>query len=211
MGLTARDKGGGATYPPVEEGLHGAIAYAVYDLGHQYNEHFGSTAHKCRIFWELPDERIQIERDGEKKDLPRAISKEYTVSLNEKANLRKDLESWRGKSFTEEELAGFDITKLLGVNCTLQILHKKKGEKRYPNVVAVVPLMKGTSKRKPENPTRYFSFEEHQDQIPEGTPEWIIDMIKASNEWEDLHQGKNTEEIPYSDTPPPDDDEGIPF
>src|SRR3990167_3685661 len=35
------------------------------------------------------------------------ISKFYTLSLSEKANLRKDLEGWRGKSFTESELEGF--------------------------------------------------------------------------------------------------------
>ena len=55
------------------------------------------------------------------------IAKEYTVSLNEKANLRKDLESWRGKEIQPTELEGFDMTNLLGVQCTLQIMHNDNG------------------------------------------------------------------------------------
>ncbi|GAG46718.1 unnamed protein product, partial [marine sediment metagenome] len=35
--------------------------------------------------WEIPAERIEIEG----KDLPRAISKKYRVSLHKKANLTK--------------------------------------------------------------------------------------------------------------------------
>jgi len=37
------------------------------------------------------------------------ISKRYTMSLGEQSTLRKDLESWRGKKFTPEELQGFDL------------------------------------------------------------------------------------------------------
>ena len=35
-------------------------------------------------------------------DKPIAISEFYTLSLNEKANLRRDLVGWRGRSFTGE-------------------------------------------------------------------------------------------------------------
>ena len=37
MGLTASDKGG-QDFDPINEGMHHAICYAVYDLGKQYNE-----------------------------------------------------------------------------------------------------------------------------------------------------------------------------
>ena len=54
---------------------------------------------------------------------PFAVSKTYTASLFEAAALRKDLESWRGKSFTEEELGGFDISKLLGCTARIEVGH----------------------------------------------------------------------------------------
>src|SRR5688572_13638566 len=68
-------------------------------------------AKKVRIGWELPTELKVF--NPEKGEQPLAISKEYTLSMNEKSNLRKDLKSWRGKDFTEEEAKCFDITKLI--------------------------------------------------------------------------------------------------
>src|SRR6476646_4032953 len=79
-------------------------------------------AKKVRIGWELPTE-LKVLRE-EKGEQPLVISKEYTLSMNEKANLRKDLKSWRGRDFTEDELRAFDITNLLGVPCMLNIIHK---------------------------------------------------------------------------------------
>jgi hypothetical protein len=70
----------------------------------------------------------------------------YTASLHEKAKLRKDLESWRGRAFTPEELKGFDLEKLIGANCQIQVVHAKVGEKVYANVAAIVPLSKNQPK-----------------------------------------------------------------
>jgi hypothetical protein len=42
------------------------------------------------------------------------IAKQFTLSLNEKANLRADLASWRGRDFTPEEIRGFDLKNILG-------------------------------------------------------------------------------------------------
>jgi len=216
MGLTAREpenKG----INPVSQALHHAVCYALYDLGTQYNETFGKSAHKVLIAWEIPGERITIEKNGEKLDLPRAISKQYTLSLHEKSQLRKDLESWRGKAFTDQERAGFDITTILGANCMVQVLHKEKDGKKYANVSNVVQLPKGMPKKTPENPTRYFSFEEHQDAIPEGTPDWIRDIIKASDEWQGINGGGIDERnhsvgsTAEDGDPGPSDDDSLPF
>ena len=40
------------------------------------------------------------------------VARVYTLCLHERAALRKDLESWRGRKFTEQELDGFDLEKL---------------------------------------------------------------------------------------------------
>jgi len=203
MGLTAKEPKGG-NYEPVSQGLHHAVCYGVYDLGTKYNEKFGKSTHKVLINWEIPEERMEIEKDGEKKNLPRAISKEYTLSLHKKAGLRKGLENWRGKAFTDQELEGFDITKLLGANCQIQVIHETKDGKTYANVATVIQLGKGTPKKSSENPTRYFSFEEHQDAIPDGTPDWIKDKIKASEEWANIqgeYDGGIGGDYPHSEEP----------
>lgn len=181
MGITTNDKGGGQDFDPIPEGLHHAICYGLYDLGTQRFEIKGKeqAKHQVLIQWELPEIRIDVDKEGVTENLPRAISKKYNLSLHEKANLRKDLKTWRGKDFTDAELEGFDITKLLGVNCELQIIHTK-GEKKYANVENVLPWR--NAKKPPENETRYFSFEEHVN-IPPNTPEWIEKLVMSADEW----------------------------
>ncbi len=203
MGLTAKETGG-SSFSPLPQGLHQAICYAIYDLGTHYSDKFGKSAHKVLICFEIPEERIDVERDGVEVNLPRAISKQYTLSLHEKSVLRKDLQSWRNKVFTAQELEGFDLTKLLGVNCMLQVLHTVKDGKTYANIATVTPLPKGFEKKSTENQQTFFSFEDEMG-IPEHAPAWVQEIIKESDEWKNGSGVSNGEQY----GPSPDDD--IPF
>lgn len=202
MGLIASDTGSGQSFDPVSEGMHHGICYGVIDLGTHYNERFGNRAHKIVIIWELPEQRIDIDQDGKTVNLPRVMSKQYTLSLHEKAILRKHLQSWRSKAFTPEELEGFDITKLFKVNCNLQVIHNKKNDKVYANIETITPLPKGQPSQAPENDILFFSFEDDVD-IPEKTPNWIKDIIRASDEWQGKASSTEGDYIP--------DDKDIPF
>lgn len=197
MGLTAKDKGGG--FEPVPEDLHLAICYGIFDVGTQFSERWEKSVHKVVIVWEIPECRGDFEKDGKTVNLPRAISKTYRVSLHKKAELRKDLESWRGKKFTEDELKGFDLKRLLGIPCQIQVLHNKVDDKTYANISAITKAPTGT-KLKTENPQKFFSFEEGKN-IPEGTPQWISDMIKNAEEYKGEHNSedgaKYTDEVPF--------------
>lgn len=181
MGLIAKDPGGNG-YVPVEEGVFQAVCYGIYDLGTQYSEKWNKSAHRVLIVWEIPEQRIDIDRDDKTVNLPRAISKEYTLSLHAKAGLKKDLESWRGRTFTKEELSGFDLANILKANCMIQVLHTTKDDKTYANVVSIMPLMKGVEKKAPENPIVLFSLSDKKP-IPETTPPWIATKIQAAAEW----------------------------
>jgi hypothetical protein len=159
--------------------------------------------------WELPHERITI--DG--KDLPRAISRRFTLSLNSKATLRSILESWRTRAFTDKELEGFDIKNLLGVNCQLSVIHevyKDKGgkDKTTAKVTAVMPLGKGQEKKMPENEFNYFSFDEGK-AIPENLPDWVVEIIHKSAEVNEV----NTDNLspPEKQSQKPVEDDDIPF
>ena len=96
MGLTAKDKGGG-DFVLIPEDLHLAICFGIWDLGKQFSEKWEKSVHKILITWELPDCQGEFEQDGKRLKLPRVISKRYTLSLHKKADLKRDLESWRGK------------------------------------------------------------------------------------------------------------------
>ena len=105
----------------VSQGMHSAVCIWVVDMGMQETNY--GDKHKIYIQFEV-DETINI--DG--KDKPMVIGNKYTLSLHEKSNLRKVLEGWRGKAFTPEEEAGFDIKYLLGKPCLLNITHNGRPE-----------------------------------------------------------------------------------
>lgn len=70
------------------------------------------------------------------------IAKEYTVSMGEKANLRKDLTTWRGRPYTPEQIeAGVPLDKLTGNHALLTISHRTSGKGRvYANITAIVGI-----------------------------------------------------------------------
>jgi hypothetical protein len=73
------------------------------------------------------------------------VSREFTLSMNEKANLRKFLAAWRGKSYAESEAAeGVPLHKLEGVCALASIEHKTSlstGRTRA-EIAAIGPLPK---------------------------------------------------------------------
>lgn len=183
MSLVAK-QGGGQDFDPIPEGIYQGVCTALVDLGTQWNERFNKSNRKVAVTWEVPEERLEVQKDGTTKNAPRVITKMYTNSLGDKANLRRDLESWRGKSFSAEELEGFDLTKLVGANATLQILHNVSGDRVYANVSNIMPLHKATPKLEPESPTTTYSIEADGLNIPETVPEWLKKIIMKSEEME---------------------------
>ena len=186
MGIVASNKGGGQDFSPIPEGVFTAICYSLVDLGDQYSEKFQNTSRKILITWELPDETIEIEGEV----LPRAISKEYTLSLSDKSNLKKDLEAWRGKKFTEDELKGFDLENVLSKGCQVQIIHTVKGEKTYANIASIMGLPKGMKTKAPVNPTVYFDLEsEGAIDTLNKLPTWIQDKVRKSETYKAIVSG----------------------
>lgn len=128
--------GSGKSFKPCPAGVHDAICAFVEDLGFEYSEQYQKESHKIVIVWEINEPM----EDGR----PYSISKRYTLSLNEKAALRKDLEGWRGQKFSEEQLKGFDVEVLRGKQCQLHIIHNEKDGKVYANIQAVLPKGKNS-------------------------------------------------------------------
>lgn len=138
--------------PLPEAGTTQAVCCGVWDLGLQKTTYNGTekVKHQVVIAWEVV-EKINVP-ESEYHGKPYMLSKTYTVSLYEGANLRKDLESWRGKPFTETEVSeGFDVEKLYGVNCLVGIAHEADhtNTKTYANITAILPLAKGMEKITP--------------------------------------------------------------
>lgn len=175
MGLIARDTGGGE-FEIAPEGTHIAVCDMVIDLGLQ--ETTWGMKHKVYIRWELVHERT-------KDDQPMVVGTTYTLSLSQNATLRQHLESWRGRVFTEQELAGFDLFNILGKPCQVTVLHNQKNGKTYANVTGVTAIPKGVDKPQPENTPIAYSIEDHNEAVFENLPDWLkkkINLTGAQNE-----------------------------
>lgn len=192
MGFIAKDKGNG-DFKRIPVGSHVARCYLLVDMGEQLSDgKFGqSVQHKIRLGWEVfgEDETgapLTVEIDGVQRQM--TIGKTYTLSLNEKAGLRKDLTSWRGRDFSPEELEGFDITNILNVYCMLNITTSEKDGKTYTNISAITPLPSAlkNSKPQPDHEVVTFNLDEPDWQVFETLPEWLSDTIKKSPQYAEL-------------------------
>lgn len=174
MALTAAV---GGEFKPVAEGLHPATCISVYDLGTQHSEKFGTDSRQILIQWELADEEREFE--GEKYNAK--VSKTLTLSMNQKSNLRKMVESWRGKKMSDEEAAKFDVLLLAGKPCMIQVTNTTGGNgKTYANIAAVVSVPKGVIVPAPM--ARVQTYEMGQP-LPERLPEWIMEKITSAPEF----------------------------
>ena len=139
---------------------------------------------KVRIGWEFPnDQKVFSEEKGLQ---PIVFSEEYTLSLHEKSSLRKMLASWRGKDFSVDEAKSFDITKLVGIACMVNIIHtpsKKDATKIYAKIGSVSSLPKGFTAPTQILDTFVLSYDEFDINKFNTLPDFIKDKMKGSLEY----------------------------
>ena len=187
----------GAGFERCPEGNHLAVCYEVIDLGTQETTWEGETKRQRKIWigWETTSEQME---DGR----PFVIGRRYTFSSHEKSTLRKDLESWRGKKFTDEEIAKFDIKSLIGCACFLNVVHSTKGDRTYANITTVAALPKGTATPELVNPKTYVSLDlsEYQPEMMNLISERMAKVVKSSPEWKNANAasvGETDETQPF--------------
>jgi hypothetical protein len=173
----------GGDFEIAPEGVFLARCFKMVDVGTQtITSQFGTKdTRQVYLYFELLEddegEKVRME-DGQ----PYIIFNSYKLSMHQKSTLRKHLEAWRGKKFTEDEAAGFDLSKLLGQACKLQVVHtdSKDGQRTYANISAIM-----TTKKKPEgvNELISFSVEDPDMEVFNDLPEWLQDKIENSPEW----------------------------
>lgn len=154
MSLFVSEQSTGKTYPPAPTGVHRAACVHVIDLGMQMNIYKNEPQRQVKINFELVDEKKE---DGSNF----VIGKFYTLSLHKEANLRKDLDVWRGRPFTAEELKKFDLGKILGAPCQLSIIqYENKNGDTKAKISGIMPLSKGMEKPKPTNDLLIYNTDE---------------------------------------------------
>lgn len=179
----------------IPAGNYIARCYQMIQIGHVKEVILGEvkTLNKVRIGWELPTETKVFNQ--EKGEQPFVISEEYTLSMHEKSNLRKMLASWRGKDFTQDEAGSFDITKLLGVPCMVNIIHrpsKTDPSRSYQKIGSVSPLAKGVSCPQQYNETSVLQYDNFDYNLFNSLPDFIKDKIRNSEEFIKMQSPEQT-------------------
>lgn len=220
MEIIASSNPSGKSFTHVEAGNYVARCYSMVHIGTIPEEYKGEKkeANKVRLTFELPTEtKVFKEENGEQ---PFIISKEFTLSLHEKSSLRKFLESWRGKGFTENEARYFDVAKLLGKPCMLNIIHKTKLDGNIrADISSVSPIPKGLSCPNQVLPSVIFSVNHFSQEVFDTLPEFLREKIKSSREYKQLSVPVNKvitppeHEAPIDPDPidPTDDPGDLPF
>lgn len=137
--ITVRDEAPERELPP--EGTHSAVCVDVIDLGTDVDSFQGGPerlSHKIVLVFQI-DERNTF---GDRFEL----SKEMSLMFGKKATLRKFIEGWRGRAYTDDEARkeGAPLHKLVGAPCMLTVAHKVSASsgKAYANVMGAAPLPK---------------------------------------------------------------------
>jgi hypothetical protein len=166
-----------------------AVCVGVVDLGEQYSEKFKSYSNKVKFVWALPGETIEIDGNPEERQL----SKEFTISASKKGSLRGFLESWNGKSYSDEEFMDVDLFDQIGKACQLQVVLNDTGE--YSNVANLMPLPKGMPA--PTSQTAFFTWDMDawDDAAFEKLPVWTQEQIKKSTQYQKDHAPKTVVEV----------------
>lgn len=218
MGFIAKDTGGG-DFKRVPPGVHIGRCIGVIDLGTQEVEWQGDKKlqHKLMIKWELfgEDENgdpLTIDVDG--RSMPLTIAKRYTVSLSDKSRMRADLATWRGRDFTPEELAQFDVSKLAGAYCMVNVTTSETNGKTYSNVANLTPLPSALKNAKPAgiHPIVLFDIDAPDMKVYATFYDKLRETIQASMEWKTKGTRRNiTESASHAFQDIPDEEVEAPF
>lgn len=198
-------------FEDVPAGTHVARCVRIIDLGTQKHEYQGEIKFNRQVLisWELPNTKMSA---GEFEGKPFLISKFYTASLHDKSNLRKDLESWRGRKFDVDELKSFDLSKLSGVPCMLSVIHNDQGRAK---VNGVMSLIQGMTVPPQVNPSVNFSFDKYDAKVFECLTTGVKGMIMQSPEYQlvnaDTPRVQSQTNMPVQDVPLEAYSDDVPF
>jgi hypothetical protein len=193
MGLTAKADEG-SSFIPVPPGMHLARCYRIIDLGTQESTYMGNVKHVPRVLFQFEvhsedaDGKALVTSNGE----PMTVSKTFTLSLAEKATMRRDLQTWRGKEFTKEELRGFELKNVLGQWAMITVAENESNGKTYTNIANINPVpatIKKNGLPDGKNDLKLFSIDDADLSLFETFSDYLKDRIRKSPEWDRLHGG----------------------
>ena len=193
----------GGDYPTLEIGGYPAYVVGITDIG-LHDTKFG-LKHQIVFTFELP---LNKGSDGR----PYHMVNKYTLSLNEKANLRKDLEQMKGKipaeKLQDQEFVDTIFQKALGTAIQISVGQYTNKEGYVNNCVDQVGrAVKGMEYPPVEGDMWLLDLDNFDQAVFEKLPEWLQKKVTEGR--------KLLNEPPVNQTTPDssgsDDDDDIPW
>lgn len=172
----------------VPEGNHPARIYEVIEVGTVEGSWMGQPKmnYNVRIGFEFPTKKFMF---SEEKGLqPFVLSREMSLSLGEKANLRKIVEAVEGRKLTEAEAVNYDVTTIIGKPLLVTVSHTEPNNEgiQYANATTFSGLIEGLTVSNLYNPTRLLTYEEWKQETFDGLPQFLKDKISATPEYKKM-------------------------
>ena len=189
MGLTVKASGGSSTFKPVPSGMHLARCYRIVDMGTQITTWKGVSKEQPKVMlqFEVHSEDVDGKPIVTDKGEPMSISKNFTASLGENAILRQELENWRSRAFTADELKGFQLKNVLGAWAMLSVVKEQGNDgNEYTNISSINPVSSQIKKAGlPEghNELKIFDLENPDMALFETFGNKIKEKIQSTPEW----------------------------
>lgn len=181
--------------PPVEPGPYIAVCVHSIDLGEQlceYKDKGKSYNNQVQLVFELIGETVEI--DG--KPEPRTLSRTFNFARGRNGGLRKFVQTWLGKTFSDEAFAEFDTNDLVGMPAQLSVILNESGE--YANIDTIMQLPKGMPAPKATLPLIRFDMEPWDDAAFEQLPDRAKERIKKSTQYQKLHVPTDSVDVDVS-------------
>ena len=180
-----------AQRPVLPAGLHLARLVGLTDLGtHTVEVKDDKTGQmkakdlrKVRLAFETPNKRAVFKEDGQEE--PFTVGMEATLSMHERASLRKLVENWQGRKFKNQtEADAFDLSSLLGQPCTITttVNTSASSGKEYAKIGSVSPVMEGVNVPPQHNPSVLYQIQDGANAVFEKLPPFVKETILNSHE-----------------------------
>ena len=176
--------------PPMEAGTYPCVCIGIVDLGEQHNTMWNKYEDRVLLLMEFPDETVDV--DGEQK--PRWLSREFSASMHDKANLAQFIAQWRGVALTEEEKKeGFDLRKMLGEPGLASVsLEDGKDGKQYNRLNGMMGIPKRMLPPVAVSELLWFDMDQWDDEMLRKLPGWVQDRVKKSTQYQKEHAPAQT-------------------
>lgn len=202
------------TRTPGPEGSMKGRCFAIIDHGthpHEYQGKLtGKDVREVAVGWEVFPENDEGEIVRRSDGQPYTVWHRYNISFDVRARLRIDLEAWRGRAFTAEEMKGFDMERLLGAPARLQIANNEAGYSKVKALGSLTPseIKAFNADFPPESKPVLWSVADGPNDLFDTFADWRKDLIRECYEWNDGAQQPQTQTAVAAND---DGDEEIPF